>query len=309
MAGEVWERKADFWARVDREGRRGEVDAARTGLESAGLRGQRLHAALVRQFQPLDGSRTRATPDPRVDRRPGGQATAVLGRAETADDVRRDMLWVYNNLGNPLPAEAPSEGALALHRQVTSNERRKAEFLVHVIRRFVTPKQAGRGDDETGRSPCDELLDEWAARLEGRARAEAAGEAAEPAGPWAVSADEPPIHEPPAAAPPSPPPPAPAPVVCRPAPYPPRPLCGPCRDEGRAGCTHCLIASSRVAVFDPAEPLSVRAASCEEAERVRGVRCPKCGWFRGNEYPGGVYRGHPDCAACEPAFERNTGLE
>ena len=65
------ERKQEFWARVEQEGRREQAEAAWKALLASGLPSRQAQEELVARFQPLDGSRTRAWPTPR----PGRQVT------------------------------------------------------------------------------------------------------------------------------------------------------------------------------------------------------------------------------------------
>ena len=60
------ERKHEFEARVEREGRREEAERLRTELVATGLSQREIQEKLVARLQPLDGTRTRAwsTPDP-----------------------------------------------------------------------------------------------------------------------------------------------------------------------------------------------------------------------------------------------------
>jgi len=60
------ETKKDFADRIEREGRKVEVEAARKELSEEGRSLREIHEKLVRQFQPQDGSKTRpwTTPNP-----------------------------------------------------------------------------------------------------------------------------------------------------------------------------------------------------------------------------------------------------
>src|SRR5262245_29229013 len=60
------ETKKEFVERIEREGRREEVDRLRAKLLASGLTEREMQKELVERFQPLDGSETRVwpTPDP-----------------------------------------------------------------------------------------------------------------------------------------------------------------------------------------------------------------------------------------------------
>ena len=60
------ETKKEFDQRIDREGRRGEVERARAEMLESGLSQRETQAELVKRFQPREGTKTRAweTPDP-----------------------------------------------------------------------------------------------------------------------------------------------------------------------------------------------------------------------------------------------------
>jgi hypothetical protein len=89
------ETKETFAERIQREGRRAEVEHARNELAAAEFSLREIHVKLVYRFQPLDGSRTRPweTPDPwekgRLFRKKGDQ-DRLLAAADSDGDEEDD---------------------------------------------------------------------------------------------------------------------------------------------------------------------------------------------------------------------------
>lgn len=155
--------------RLMAEGRWPEFVKAREEFKVQGKPPAEAHALALADFQPLNGS---AAP-----------ARAGTKKAETrkrgAADLRRDMLWAYENLDIAEPKGAPSRGAKILHAEARASEKRKGEFLSLVIQRSVGVKgereveaERRQREIEEGTQRCLDELDNWMARVQENWRAE-----------------------------------------------------------------------------------------------------------------------------------------
>ncbi len=101
------ESKKAFWSRVEREGRRDEVEAALKKLLESGAAKRQAQIQLVIHFQPLDGTKTAAwsTPDPWRSGRTYWR-TPSPSLDEQKDD---DIVWAYQNFKID-PSSAPTDG-------------------------------------------------------------------------------------------------------------------------------------------------------------------------------------------------------
>jgi hypothetical protein len=120
-----WRRESilQFWARVDKEGRRAQAQAARDQLLAAGRSKRHTQALLVQCFQPLDGNKTRAWTTP--DSWACGRQDARKPPPDQQELFEQDVLWVHANQDEPLE-KAPTPGARLL---LQTAQKRPDEFL------------------------------------------------------------------------------------------------------------------------------------------------------------------------------------
>jgi hypothetical protein len=111
MAGVRREPAREFWDRVEREGRRERAEAQRDRLLEKGYSKRDAQSCLVQDFQPLDGSNTRAWRTP--DSWKCGRRDAKKPPLTSRERFERDAQWVHENLGRN-PVEAPTPGAKLL---------------------------------------------------------------------------------------------------------------------------------------------------------------------------------------------------
>jgi hypothetical protein len=100
------ERKQEFWARVEQEGRREQAQAAWKALLASGLDSRQAQEELVVRFQPLDGSRTRAWPTPNSWQK--GRQQWRKAPATGNEERDRAVIWAYQNRKTPL-SQAPTK--------------------------------------------------------------------------------------------------------------------------------------------------------------------------------------------------------
>jgi len=117
------ESQEEVWARVEREGRRAEVQAVRNSLLTSGLTKRKGQAELVARFQPVDGSQTRAWPTP--DSWACGRKDARKPPLDRQEQLERDIQWVHDHLERK-PDNGPTPGA---HLLLQMARERPNEFL------------------------------------------------------------------------------------------------------------------------------------------------------------------------------------
>jgi hypothetical protein len=106
MAAARRESNQEFWARMEREGRRAQAETARDQTLAEGNSKRQTQSQLVAQFQPLDGTKTRAWPTPNSWER-GREARK---RPDEQEQLERDVMWVLKNRDQP-PDKARTPGA------------------------------------------------------------------------------------------------------------------------------------------------------------------------------------------------------
>jgi len=138
------ESQKEFWARVEREERREEAEwyleeLLKPGPEP-GLTKREAQGYLVEEFQPMDGTKTRAwlTPDPWKC----GRLDAKKPPPDSQEQLERDFQWAHDNLGLS-PDMAPTPGAKLLLKVA---QERPGEFL-KLYAKYV-PAIARRQEDE-----------------------------------------------------------------------------------------------------------------------------------------------------------------
>jgi hypothetical protein len=118
----------EFWARIEQEGRRAQVEAMRDTLLAGGCPKRLVQATLVEGYQPLDGPRVRAWPTP--DSWACGRVDGKKPPPSKQERLEKDVLWVHANLDRSVE-EAPSNGARLLLKMA---QERPNEFMRVYIR-------------------------------------------------------------------------------------------------------------------------------------------------------------------------------
>jgi hypothetical protein len=119
------ESKKQFWERIDREGRREEVEAMQEELLSEGDPKRLVQECLVELFQPIDGTRTRAWQTP--DSWENGRCHWRKPPIDKQEQEELDLVWVHENQDAKLD-DAPTPGAKLILRIA---QQRPAEFYRH----------------------------------------------------------------------------------------------------------------------------------------------------------------------------------
>lgn len=99
------ETKQVFWDRMDREGRRAEAEKAAAKLSATGLSKREVQEKVVGEFQPLDGTETRAWPTPNAWK--CGRKPLPPRSPEERRDL--DIIWAAEHFRTN-PDSAPSDG-------------------------------------------------------------------------------------------------------------------------------------------------------------------------------------------------------
>jgi hypothetical protein len=141
------ESKAEFWSRMDREGCRAEAEAAQAEMLAEGFTKRQVQDLLVQQFQPLDGTRTRAWPTP--DSWACGRLDARRPPPAAEEQLELDVQWVHADRDRP-PEEAPTTGARLLLETAQANP---GEFLKLYLRSVprIARRQRERLDERRDR--------------------------------------------------------------------------------------------------------------------------------------------------------------
>jgi hypothetical protein len=147
------ESQKEFWARVEREERREEAEAYLEMLLEPGpdaLTKREAQGYLVEEFQPLDGTTTRAWPTPDPWQR--GRLDAKKPPPDSQEQLERDVQWAHDNPGLT-PDKAPTPGAKLLLEMAQD---RPVDFLKLYIK--WVPAIARRQEEELNarRSKVDE---------------------------------------------------------------------------------------------------------------------------------------------------------
>src|SRR5437016_12854276 len=122
MTGTKRESKGQFWQRVQQEGRLAKAQQAEAALLHGGLSRRIVQFLLVANFQPVDGTPTRAWPTPDSWKCGRRYARKPLSAAEQYEG---DLNWAYNNLGRVKPEKAPDPRKRSL---LLLAEQKPAEF-------------------------------------------------------------------------------------------------------------------------------------------------------------------------------------
>jgi len=270
------ESKRDFWARMEREGRTEEARAAESEMLAKGMYCSSMQVQLVRNFQPLDGSATRAWTTPnswehgrQYWKKPGPSTNALF---------LDGLVWASGNAGRD-PCEAPTAVAKMLAELGQTKPQALANIFVKHMKEIRSMEEARLRDkqrkvprsaddedwdddfeeddldDEEGYDKADVDRAYWRGMEEGRRTAEAKYKLASVQQTPSLAAQV--QVEPPAE--PSPVPPAVAPKEVRPVPKkkrkpakapkpsagpPPLILCSTCKPRGYAVCQDCVMANN-----------------------------------------------------------------
>jgi hypothetical protein len=94
-----------FWRRIKQEGRLAQAQAAEADLVLQGLTRRHVQVELVAQFQPTDGTVTRAWSTP--NSWACGRRFAKKAPPSAAEQYEENLRWVYEHLGQVQPKDAP----------------------------------------------------------------------------------------------------------------------------------------------------------------------------------------------------------
>ena len=158
-----WEMPPQFYARLARTGQREAFNAEIERLKNEGVEHPIRWAEAAAMFPPVDKVVEAVPVFDTVDGVPDnydmGEDADVTGHSFQSI-IQRDAKWVYLNLGNKKPVDAPSPGARAWLTAVQSDQRARDSFMKDTLPKFLPPAKtlddAERFSDD-GRATLDLL--------------------------------------------------------------------------------------------------------------------------------------------------------
>jgi hypothetical protein len=130
------ETKAKFAERIEREGRRAEVEAVRAKLVASHMTQREIHAELVNRFQPVDGLQTRPWETPN----PWECGRLLLRRADEEDLLVKEQGEDYDPAGTE-QYEAENRLDQARHRRREAIALAEARRRAREFRRIRAPRK------------------------------------------------------------------------------------------------------------------------------------------------------------------------